>query len=151
MTSRTKSFSRTISKIVPTPVEPINAPTCSLLGPKVSARAHPPGTTFGQTAPIDPRFRVSSLARREPEPNRVDERGWPTLGAALHRKVQYVLVTIITDDVVRGDWKGELAEAVADPFVPVARSNQSAGTSPWKWNLHHVTRASPDVPYSSTP
>ena len=43
-------------------------------------------------------------------------------------KIQDVLVTkiLITDDIDPGDWKCKLAEAVVDPFVPVAHSNQSA-------------------------
>jgi hypothetical protein len=47
----------------------------------------------------------------------------------LHHNIQNVLVTMITEDIDRGDWIYGLAEAVVDPFVPVARSNRSTDIS----------------------
>ena len=47
----------------------------------------------------------------------------------LHHHIQDVLVTMITEDIDRGDWTCGLAEAVVDPFVPVARNTRSVGKS----------------------
>jgi hypothetical protein len=47
----------------------------------------------------------------------------------LHHNIQDVVVTMITEDIDRGDWIYGLAEAVVDPFVPVAHSNRSTDIS----------------------